>query len=803
MARPLEQLRVLDFSEGIAGAYASKMLGDAGADVIAVERSAGSPLRSWTASGKWPEAGAGEGEPGAGSPLFRFLGAGKRGAVGDPDAPEIARLLAGADVVVDDRAPDVLDPGGWREKHPSLVWLSITPFGRTGPWRDRPATEFTIQAASGSMATRGLPGGEPFQAGGRISEWFSGSVGAVAVLAALAARARTGVGEHIDLSQHEAMAIAGTNYVATMWQMLGDPEPPPEAQTVETPSIEKSSDGWVGFCTNSRQQFSDFLLLIGRPDLEEDAELQQIMGRVARLDEWQAIVRAFTEENSTDEILERAALLRIPAAPVNDGASVLRHPHLVERGVYSPLPGTPIQVPRPPWQIDGAGPESPRSASVKVEKAPQWRASGEAVGAAASADPSDALPLAGVRIVDLTAWWAGPSATQILASFGAEVIHVESARRPDGMRMVGGMLASNFDAWWEASWFFQAANAGKKGLALDLADPRGREVLLRLVAQSDAVVENFTPRVLDNFGLDFETLLAANPGLIFLRMPAFGLSGPWRDHPGFAQTMEQLSGLAWVTGHRDDQPRIQRGPCDPLAGMHAAFSFFLARIEREKKGGGVLVESTMVEAALNAAAELVLEASAHGVSLERDGNRSPGAAPQGLFACADDGPAWLAISVTTDAHWRGLVAALGWSEAGLPAGWQDAAGRKADEASIEERLRAACASEPRAALLERLHAAGVPAEPLADPRRLHHQAHLRARRFFERIEHPVTGDALVAGQAFRFASRDANEAGWLRGPAPRLGEHNIEVLRDVAGLTDEEIEVLLDADLIGSVPTGV
>jgi crotonobetainyl-CoA:carnitine CoA-transferase CaiB-like acyl-CoA transferase len=166
-----------------------------------------------------------------------------------------------------------------------------------------------------------------------------------------------------------------------------------------------------------------------------------------------------------------------------------------------------------------------------------------------------------LRILDFTACWAGPAATHLLASMGADVIHVESVQRPDGMRMAGGVFYGE-PQWWERSAIFLAANTNKRGLALDLNSPTGRDVALRLMATSDVVVENFTPRVMSNFGLDWDAVRAANPRVIFVRMPAFGLSGPWRENTGFAQTMEQMTGLAWVTGYPDDQPLIQRGPSE-------------------------------------------------------------------------------------------------------------------------------------------------------------------------------------------------------------------------------------------------
>ncbi|MCH8891598.1 MAG: CoA transferase, partial [Myxococcales bacterium] len=364
-------------------------------------------------------------------------------------------------------------------------------------------------------------------------------------------------------------------------------------------------------------------------------------------------------ERSTEEIVEAASLLRIPVAPVNSGATVADHEQLLARGaLVADATGRFVQ-PRPPYRIDDRDPPPPRPAPrlgehtnrIEPRECQRPRATGPAP-----------LPLEGLRILDMTAWWAGPSATGMLAGLGADVIHLESITRLDGMRMVGGLLAGRHEAWWECSHFFLAANVNKRGLTLDLTKPRGLELARKLIAHCDAVIENFTPRVMENFGLTWETVHALNPQTILLRMPAFGLSGPWRNNTGCAQNMEQVTGLAWLTGHTDDQPRIQRGPCDPLAGMHAAFSLLVALAEREATGKGVHVECAMVEGALNAAAEPVIEFSAYGHLMHRCGNRSPTAAPQGLYPCRGSQPGrerWLALSVSSDAQWQAFKTVLG------------------------------------------------------------------------------------------------------------------------------------------------
>ncbi|MFN8643544.1 MAG: CoA transferase [Candidatus Binatia bacterium] len=406
-------------------------------------------------------------------------------------------------------------------------------------------------------------------------------------------------------------------------------------------------------------------------------------------------------------------------------------------------------------------------------------------------------------MLDLTAWWAGPTATFALATFGAEVIHVESPGRPDGMRMVGGVVGASYARWWEAAPHYLHANGNKLGLTLDLDQPAGRALLERLVARCDVVVENFTPRVLAHFGLDWARVQALNPRAILVRMPAFGLSGPWRDFTGFAQTMEQLSGLAWTTGHVDDQPRIPRGPCDPLAGVHAAFAVLVALAARARTGRGHHVEATMVESALNIAAEQVLEWTAYGRLLARDGNRSPLAAPQGLYPCGDGQGGleqWLALSVADDAQWRALRAALGDPAWARDPALASRAGRRAAHDAIDAQLRAWTRGRARDALLTELRARGIAASPVADPcRLLQTNPQLRARGYFEAPEHPVVGALPLPTWPFRFASVER----WLRTPAPTMGQDNARVLSGLLGLGPDELAALEAGGVIGARPRGL
>jgi crotonobetainyl-CoA:carnitine CoA-transferase CaiB-like acyl-CoA transferase len=770
VSEPFEGITVVATAQSIGAAYCCRVLADAGASVTIVEPADGHPLRRWRCDGDVPH--------GATGALFRYLHHGMGSVVDDADT-----LLADADVLVTDR----LDAADLFVRHPQLVVIAITPWGLTGDGADRPASELVVQAESGALAIRGRPPAPPFQAGGQITDWVSGIYGATAAAAAL----RTSRGRLIDVAQIDVACITGTNFADLFDSLRGRPEPTGPARTIETPSIEPTLDGYVGFNTNTRQQFDDFCVLIERADLLEQPELAAVAARVKRWDEWNEIVHAWTTKHTTADIVEQAAAFRIPSAPVCDAEMLLAIDHVVDRGIYSPDPDNEFLVPRRPWTIDDE-PAPPRGPSPAIGTGPAR------VPATASAPTrvDRALPLDGIRVVDLTAWWAGPSAAGVLAALGADVIHVESVTRPDGMRMAGGMF---FDqpAWWERSAFFLQANTNKRGLTLDLANAECRDLLLRLVDTADVVVENFTPRVLASFDLGWDVLHERNPNLVLVRMPAFGLTGPWRDRPGFAQTMEQLTGLAWLTSFPEDQPRIQRGPCDPNGGMHAAFATIAALAHRDRTGTGCFVEAPMFEAALAIAAELSIEWTAYSTRLQREGNRSPHAAPQNLYATAET-EEWLAISVTHDREWQGLCTALGRDDwAGDPK-LASHRGRRQHHEELDRVIAVWSSERALDDALTALHVAGVPAARAWDPRRVHEEPVMHARGLFETVEHPIIGPHPIPALPFRMDGVDR----WIHRHAPTMGEHNHEVLHEV-GVGDDEIARLERDGIIGTTPKGL
>ncbi|OBA84081.1 acyl-CoA hydratase [Mycobacterium sp. 1164966.3] len=766
---PFAGWRVLELANGIAVSYCGKMFADAGAEVVKVESRRGDLLRRWSAGGP----------PGA---LFGYLAAGKKSVVNEV---ETAGLLGGADIVLTDLTDGWTLDAITAHTAPSAVVVAVTPFGTAGPYVDEHliANEFILQALCGSIAGRGWPDDEPVQAGGRLGEWLAGTF-AAAVAAASARHAfRGGGGEVIDVSTFEAMVIAMGGLSAMSASVLGA-DSLVHQRSLELPSIVPTADGMVGFCTITAQQFQDFLVMIDRADLADDAELASMTGRITRRDEFLGMVGEWTETRSTAEIVDLAAAFRIPVAPIATPATLPKIDHFVQRGVFVES-GQGVLVPRVPYRSDAltTTPPGPPPTLGADNGRVQWPPRPERPG------DSGALPLSDIRITDLTAFWAGPVATQLLGALGADVIKLEGVRRPDGMRFSAGR-PPDWDQWWEWGPVFLCSNNNKRDVSVELSTEAGRGIALELIAASDLVIENFSPRVMENFRLEWDAVSAASPRAVMVRMPAFGLDGPWRDRVGFAQTMEQATGMAWMTGHSDGPPIIPRGACDPIAGLHAAFAAIAALVVRDRDGIGVHVESTMVESALNVAAEMLVEYSSNGIEMRRNGNRGPGACPQGVYPCRGDDE-WVALAAMDDVA-RGAVADL----VGEPA----AAARQDRVDELDKLISDWTARRSVHEAVDELRSRGVAAAPVVAPPALLNDPQLLARGFWEPVEHPVAGTFLCTGMPFSFAGKPRR---WIRRVPPLYGQHTDEVLTGVLGHSREDLVSLRELGATSTRPAGL
>jgi crotonobetainyl-CoA:carnitine CoA-transferase CaiB-like acyl-CoA transferase len=800
---PLAGYVVVDLSSGISGGYCTKVLADGGAEVIKVEDPAGDWLRGWTASGS----ALGEGDDGA---LFQFLAGSKKSVVADAETAEdldlVARLVEGADAIVWSpgsrvAAHERFQPLVLREASPSAVVCALTPFGLEGPWADRAATEATLQAMAGGLMTRGDPQRPPVLEGGDIGEWTAGMCGAVGLLSARWRTLRTGTGDLVDVSAYESLVATMTMYSVTYASIAGNPMRP--NRLTNLPAIHATKDGFVGFMVVTGQQWLDFCVLVEQPQWLDDESLIRFQTRAQRRPELLAAIDAWMAERSTAEVLELADALRVPAAEVGNGATIPHFDQLAARNWYVRNPRSGFLQPDVPYTLS-SGSRRPAEPAPRLGEQTQELRSSVPVRKPPVAPNDDAgLPFAGLRVLDVTNNWAGPEIGRLLALFGAEVIHVESPKRPDPIRF-NTIKDMSEDEWWEWSPLYHGPNANKQGLALDLSSQEGRDIMLRLVAQADVFLENYSPRVVESWGMDYSALAAVNPGIIMVRAPAWGISGPWRDRTGYAQTMEMGAGLAWMTGWPDAAPEIPNGPMDPIAGNHGFIGLMMALEHRRRTGEGGLVEAPMIGGALNLAAQQVIEYSAYGKLLGRIGNRSCRAAPQGAYRTADSLPdgqpdRWVMISVATDEQWVALRGALGEPEWACDPAYATALGRQAAHDAIDAQVSSWCSTRDSSEIVEQFVSVGVPAsvvlrqdEPAGVPQ-------LQARGFLESVDHPIVGTYTQVGYPARLQS---GPAVFNRAAAPTLGQDNHDILTRLAGMSEADLERLSNDGVVGTRPGG-
>ncbi len=737
-------LRVLDCSADLASAYAAKLLTDLGADVVRWEPHSGDPRRAEDPHGA----------------LHAYLRTSQRAVAGDP-----APWADGADIVLlSDPAPAGFDPAlvarlrarataGAGAAGP-LVVVEVSAVGHGGPDDGLDLPEPVLQARSGALSGHGHMGQTPLTVGGRLGEYVAGAFAALGAATAWRRASRTAVPELVDVSKLEAMQLTMLTVPTLMARFPGGRRQ--SFRFVMIPGNEPTGDGrYVGITTVTAAQWRSLLRAMGHEALVDDEQLSTMIGRFIRAEEVNGLLHQWTEAHTAEEIEAACIAARVPVAIVGNGELLPQFDQLREREVFVKQPGASFVRPRAPFRFHGVADRVLQPAPAAPERdAPAWTARPPASPPAAVGE----WPLAGVRVLDFTAFWSGPFATAWLAAMGAEVIKVESVQRPDGIRFSAAVRPVQDPQYYEKSALFHAANLSKRGITLDLTSEDGRDLARRLIAQCDVVVENFTPRVLDDFGFTYEAVRAIRPDVVMLRLPAFGLSGPWRDRPGFAQTMEQLTGMAWATGYEGGPPIIAGGLVDPMVGTHTALAIVAALEHRDRTGEGQLVEMPMIEVAVATTAEQVIRFSEYGVL---EGRRGEG----GVYRCAGDDE-WVAVDLASDP--AAPAARSAW-----------------------------CAMRTKEDAAAELRAQGTAAWPVVPAYLTLDDPQLRARGFFEPLEHPLVGLQEYPTWPLRISGGPSSY--WTT-PAPLLGQHTDAVLRELLGCSDAELADLRARHVTGDTP---
>ncbi|HKS91097.1 MAG TPA: CoA transferase, partial [Tepidiformaceae bacterium] len=729
--------------------------------------------------------------------FFNYLNANKLGVELEWDDRRIAALASHADIVIQDLRGDDADEldATLSAANPVAVVLSLTPYGRSGPRADWSASALTEWATGGYHYFGGDPAREPIALPGYQAEFHAGLHGAVAALAGLWHARNTGEGQRIELSHQEAV-LTNHAWLTTSWTHMG------QVQRRTGSLYAKCADGFVYLFNLA--PYPNLFVLMERFDLLEDEALQDPQTWVMRFDEVFAAFSQWAATRSKQEVFHACQELRIAASPVNTMEDVANSEQLAARDWFGTVeangrsfiaPGFPYKLMGTPCESRIPAPTLGQHTAEVLSPTFSWANDGVTRPATQSSSlspqSSRSGPLSGIRLIEVTANWAGPAGGRDFADLGAEVIKIELATKPATRALIyaGGDVA--WPQFYNRAGYFNKLNRNKKAISLDLSKPRGREVFLQLVAKADAVLENNAARVMAQLHLAYDDMAAANPGIIMCSMSGFGNTGPERNYSAYGSNIETISGLASLLGYRAGE-FYGTGSfyADPTTGHHGAVALLAALHARRRTGRGQWIDMALLEAVAPFFGQQFLEYSATGVSPTPLGNGHPSYSPQGVYPTAG-ADCWIALSVRNQREWIGLANRIGRPDMADDTTFDSAEGRRSAAAQIDDAIRDWCATRDHNEAADLLQSVGVPAAPVMANWELFSDNHLNDRGFFVPMRHEKAGTFAFPGFPWRFERTPAA----MQCPAPMFAEHNDDVFRRLLGLSPAEIHELYETGI--------
>ena len=620
MRQLLDDVAVVEIAMGsIAASYCGKLFADIGADVIKVEPPTGDPLR---AAG-YPSAGP---RPDLDSSLFRHLNTNKRSVVVDPSSADgqaqLWALLEGVDLLIESEGQGSLHQWGltWdalHERFPGLTVTTVTGFGAEGPYSNYKSEDLVDQAVAGVLLFQGRTDQDLLKLPANTAMYMAGNMAALGSLGSVTRAKPTGVGAHIDSSAVEALATMPLRATALLSYEYAEHRPRSnsvtDGQTLVPMGVYPCADGYVAVVTMI-QQLSKLMDLVDDDELRRTFEDPDALTRPETREVVDSTFYPWLLARTRAEATREAQLYGFPLTGVLSLREVLEADHLHQRGfwVQTNEPGVgSLEVPGPPYRHAEGGWALHRSAPALGQHDNEILGRDRSAGSHLAARPvrgtTSALPLEGVRVLDMTAVYAGPFVTMLLADLGAEVIRVENPwvyppstkgfqPRPSLPPELLGQLASGYgplaegrpDRPYNRHSMNNSVSRNKLSCAIDIRRPEGRELFMRLIEISDVFVESFKSTSLGSIGIYPDELEARNPRLIVARIPPAGLNGEWSKWTGFGQNFDALSGLISISGHRDTTPVEAPGimHMDCVTGPAAAFAILSALHYRGATGRG-------------------------------------------------------------------------------------------------------------------------------------------------------------------------------------------------------------------------
>lgn len=718
-----------------------------------------------------------------------------------PSRAALERLVAEADVLIEgcDAATLAelgLDAEEIAARAPSLVHVSITPFGRGGPKSHYRATDLVVAAASGYQFLTGAPGAAPLRISSPQAHAHAGADAAVAILIALRHRDATGLGQHVDVSMQDSFTLA------LLGRALDGPLGQPRAErsngratigNVRVRYLYPVRDGYALVQHGILPPLAAFQRRLVAWAIDAgvlDAAFAEwdwgslafrlVAGQVSAAD-WETVdcaIAALLAPLDKDAVMREAVARKLLVAPVLHVGDLLDSAQFASRGFTiegadGRRPGPFARFSRSPLPM--GEPRTPVGADD-----PGWRGAGRRLAYAAP----PAMPLSGLKVVDLFWVVAGPGATRMLADAGATVVHVESRSRLDMARSVPPYVGGVVEP--ERAAVFHTTNANKLDLALDLGSEEGRDVLRDLIAWADVFTESFSPGVVERLGFGYDAVRAINPRIVMISSCLLGQTGPWRDYAGFGNLAAAVTGFHSLTGRPGEPPTGCYGPYTDFIGVrYNAAAILGALAHRDRTGEGQHIDMAQAEAAVHF---LAPEATAwlNGRTLpSAKGNRDAAMAPHGVYRCAGE-DRWVAIAVEDDAAWRALCGTMGQSALADDPKLARLAGRQANEDALDVHIAAWTQTLEAEEVERRLQAAGVAAHAVLDTHQLWREPALAARRHFQRIAHPLHHETWIESGRVVYSRTPALEPA----AAPIYGGDRDRVLAELLGYDRAKIEDL-------------
>ena len=787
----LQGVRIVELAEDVAGEYCGKLLADFGAEVIKVERpGSGSPTRSMAPV---IENAGGQSESG----LFAFLNTNKRSVTLDLSSPEgkeaMRDLIASSAAVIDDHDEDWLGKRGLisgqiHADFPHTVFCNVTPFGQGAPADFRNAKSLNVMQASGwgyhTASAQDLTR-PPLKGAGRfLGDYDSGLDAAISTMAALVARERSGLGDYIDLSQ-QAVLVSRADHI--VGRMLSGDMPVGDARgafVLPGPvGAYRCADGYIHFYATP-VHWPAVIEMMGNPDWAADFADDWLFRVTDR--ELTTFREKFTEwvaDRERDRLCEEAQKVGVPIVRVNDAVDLLNSEQLKARGFFQELdhpvlgraayPTVPYKLSATPVRLERPAPalgqHNEMLASLSTPAAP-----------ASEAPQPRGGPLAGIRVLEIAKVWAGPYAGKLLALLGAEVIKVESRMTPDSMRT---FLTDDLDK----SPIFKTINPEVLSVQVNMKSEKGFHHLREMIAKSDIVIDNLRPGAMERMGLDYAGMREIRDDIIAVSLKMNGNQGPLSHQTGYAPSFAALGGINTLVGYEDEPPcGMNQFYGDTTAGAAIAYGALAALMHRERTGEGQFVDVSATEALSAMIGDSLLAYSLTGTVPRHDGNRHADMAPHGVYPC--QGKDWVSIAVDNEEIWLKLCEALSSKSLASDPRFASLQARQKNIEALDEELSSLTREWHAAPLAAMLRQAGVPAAKSQNSLDLISDTLLWQRRAYTTVTDTQGEFRPLVGAPWRFSRARTTVA---RG-APAMGEHNAYVYCDLLGLSEAELQALID-----------